>query len=120
MIWIWEVLWPIVLTLFFLGLTVLIILLIPVILQLKDSLGRFNQTLDIVNKDLPTVMSNMSDVSKTVNLASVKIESAVDNFSDLEKTINQQIRVPLKTIASIIATLLKIMTTIVGKRKSRL
>ena len=119
MIWIWEVLWPIVLTLFFLGLTVLIILLIPVILQFKDSLGRFNQTLDIV-KDLPTVMSNMSDVSKTVNMASVKIESAVDNFSDLEKTINQQIRVPLKTIASIIATLLKILTAIVGKRKSRL
>jgi len=114
---IWEVIWPIVLTLFFLGLTVLIILLIPVILQVKESLSRLNQALDIVNKDLPTVMTNISDVSKTLNIASVKIEGAVDSFSDLEKTINQQIRVPLKTIASIIATLLKILTAMMGRRK---
>jgi ABC-type transporter Mla subunit MlaD len=114
---IWEVIWPIVLILFFLGLTVLIILLIPVILQVKESLSRLNQALDILNKDLPTVMTNVSDVSKTLNIASVKIEGAVDSFSDLERTINQQIRVPLKTIASIIATLLKILTAMMGRRK---
>ena len=116
---IWEVVWPIVLTLFFLGLTILIILLIPVILQLRESLSKFNQTMDTLNKDLPTVMTNVSDVSKTLNLASVKIEGAVDNLSDLEKTINQQIRVPLKTIASIIATLLKILTAMMGRRKAK-
>lgn len=114
---IWEVIWPIVLTLFFLGLIVLIILLIPVILQVRESLSKLNQALDTVNKDLPMVMTNVSDVSKTLNIASVKIEGAVDSFSDLEKTINQQIRVPLKTIASIIATLLKILTAMMGRRK---
>lgn len=116
---IWEVIWPIVLTLFFLGLTILIILLIPVILQIKDTITKLNQTLDTVNKDLPTVMTNVSDVTKSLNIASVKVESAVDSFSDLEKTINQQIRVPLKTIASIISTLLKILTTMMGRRKNK-
>jgi len=114
---IWEVIWPVVLTLFFLGLIILIILLIPVILQFRESLSRLNQALDTVNKDLPTVMTNVSDVSKSLNIASVKIEGAVDSFSDLERTINQQIRVPVKTIASIIATLLKVLTATMGRRK---
>ena len=34
---IWEVIWPIVLTLFFLGLTVLIILIVPLLIQLKEN-----------------------------------------------------------------------------------
>lgn len=112
----WEIIWPIVLTLFFLSLILLVIFLIPVILQIRDSVAKLNQTLDTVNRDLPTVMSNVSEVSKTLNTASVKIEGAVDSISDLEKTITQQIKVPLKTIASIISTLLKLVTALVGKR----
>ena len=116
---IWEVIWPIVLTLFFLGLTVLIILIIPVLLQLKDTITKLNQTLDTVNNDLPTIMDNVNDMTKTLNMATNKVEGTVERFSELETIITQQIKIPIKTIASIVATLLKLITTLVGRRKSK-
>ena len=116
---IWDVIWPIVLTLFFLGLTVLIILIVPVLLQFKDTITKLNQTLDIVNNDLPTIMDNVNDVTKNINIASNKVEGTVERFSELETIITQQIKVPIKTIASIVATLLKLVTAMVTRRKSK-
>ncbi len=109
--------WEIVLTLFFVALIVLIILLIPIVLQFRDSLTKLNQTLDTVNKDLPQMMNNFTEVSKSLSVATVKIENAVDGFSELEKIVTEQIKVPLKTIANIISTLLKLLTTLVGRKK---
>lgn len=109
--------WEIVLTLFFVALIVLIILLIPIVLQFRDSLSKLNQTLDTVNKDLPQMMNNFTEVSKSLSVATVKIEKAVDGFSELEKIVTEQIKVPLKTIANIISTLLKLLTTLVGRKK---
>ena len=116
---IWDVIWPIVLTLFFLGLTVLIILIVPVLLQFKDTITKLNQTLDIANNDLPTIMDNVNDVTKNINIASNKVEGTVERFSELETIITQQIKVPIKTIASIVATLLKLVTAMVTRRKSK-
>ncbi len=109
--------WEYTLALFFIALTILVGFLIPVILQFKDSLSKINQTLDTVNRDLPNMMNNFAEVSKSLTQATVKIESAVDSFSELEKMITEQIKVPLKTIASIISTLLKLLTTLVGRKK---
>jgi predicted PurR-regulated permease PerM len=109
--------WEIVLTLFFVALIVLVILLIPIVLQFRESLSKLNQTLDTVNKDLPQMMNNFTEVSKSLSVATVKIENAVDGFSELEKIVTEQIKVPLKTIANIISTLLKLLTTLVGRKK---
>lgn len=76
-----------------------------------------DQALDTLNKDLPQVMTNFSEVSKTLSLATVKIESAVDNFSELERIVTNQIKMPLKTIAQIIATMLKLLTTLVSRKR---
>lgn len=116
---IWEVIWPIVLTLFFLGLTVLIILIVPLVLQFKDTITKLNQALDTINNELPTILDNVNDVTKTINLATNKVEGTVERFSELETIITQQIKIPIKTIASIVATLLKLVTTLVGRRKSK-
>lgn len=113
---IWDVIWPIVLTLFFTGLTILIILLIPVALQLRDTFQKLNNTLDTVNHDLPQIMDNINDVAKTVNSATEKVEGAVNSFTELETIITQQIKVPLRTIAQIIASLLKLVTAIASRR----
>jgi uncharacterized protein YoxC len=117
---IWEVIWPIVLTLFFIGLTILTILLIPVVIQLRDTLTKFNSTLDTINHDLPQIMDNVNEVTKTVNTASIKIQGAVDSFAELETIITQQIKVPLRTIAQIISSLLKLVTLFAGRRKNRI
>ncbi len=111
--------WEIVLTIFFISLIVLIILLIPIVLQFRESLSKLNQTLDTINKDLPQMMNNFTEVSKSLTVATVKIENAVDGFSEIEKMITEQIKVPLKTIANIIATLLKLLTALLGKRKRK-
>lgn len=109
--------WEIVLTVFFGVLIVLAGFLIPVVLQFRESLTKLNQALDTINKDLPIMMNNFTEVSKSLTVATVKIENAVDGFSELEKIITEQIKIPLKTIANIIATLLKLLTALVGRRK---
>ena len=60
--------WEIVLTLFFLALIVLVVMLVPVVMQLRQSLTKFNQAMDTLNKDLPEVMSNVNDISKSSTL----------------------------------------------------
>jgi hypothetical protein len=62
-------------------------------------------------------MNNLSDVSKSLSVTSVKIEKDVDNVTEIERIITEQIKVPLRTIAQIISTLLKIMSAFVGKKK---
>lgn len=109
--------WEIVLTLFFIALIVLIVLIIPVVLQFRESLSKLNLTLDTVNKDLPQMLANFTDVSKSLTVASAKIEKAVDNFSEIERMITDQIKVPLRTIAQIISTLLKLLTALIGKKR---
>ena len=52
-------------------------------------------------------MDNVNDVTKNINLASNKVEGTVERFSELETIITQQIKVPIKTIASIVANFAK-------------
>jgi len=113
----WDLIWLITLILFFFSLTILVILLIPIVIQFRGTLTKLDQALDVLNKDLPQVMTNFSDVSKSLSLATVKIETAVDNFSELERIVTNQIKVPLKTIAQIIATMLRLLTTLVSRKK---
>lgn len=112
-----TMIWEIVLTLFFLALIVLVVMLVPVVMQLRQSLTKFNQAMDTLNKDLPEVMSNVNDISKSLTVTSTKIENAADNFAEIERLITEQIKVPLRTIAQIIASLLKLVTTLAGRRK---
>ncbi|KAA3610418.1 MAG: DUF948 domain-containing protein [Calditrichaeota bacterium] len=109
--------WEYALGAFFISLIVLVAFLIPVINQFRDSLSKLNQTLDTVNRDLPQLMNNFTEVSKSLTVATEKVEKAVDGFSEIEKMITEQIKVPLKTIANIISTLLKLLTALVGRKK---
>ena len=109
--------WEIVLTAFFVALIILIILLIPVVLQFRQSVLKLNQTLDTVNKDLPDVMSNVTEITKSLTVTSSKIQNAADSFGEIERLITEQIKVPLRTIAQIIASLLKLVTALAGRRK---
>ncbi len=111
--------WEIALIVFFLSLTVLVYLLFPVVLKLKDTLQNVNKTISIVNKDLPELMENVQDISVTLNTVSKKVESTVDDVVELEQLFSKEIKQPLQNIANSIGMLLQILNKLFDKKRSK-
>ncbi len=111
--------WEIALIVFFLSLTVLVYLLIPVVLKLKDTLQNVNKTLSIVNKDLPELMENVQDISVTLNTVSKKVETTVNDVVELEQLFSKEIKQPLQNIANSIGMLLQILNRLFDKKRSK-
>ncbi len=108
--------WEIAFTLFLLSLTALVILLIPVVFQFRNSVKKINDTLDTVNKDLPELIENLKQISKALNTTTEKIEKAINDIADLERIFVREIKVPLQTVGSVISSLVHFMTNILTKR----
>jgi len=111
--------WEFAFVVFLLALTALVILLIPVVLQLKDSIIKLNSTLDLVNKDLPEVMANFMVVSKSLTTTTVKIEETVNHLNKMEANFKQQVQAPIKTIGNIVTSVVKISSLLLSRKKSR-
>lgn len=111
--------WEFAFVVFLLALTALVILLIPVVLQLKDSIVKLNSTLDMINKDLPEVMSNFMNVSKSLTVTTGKIEETIEHLNQMEANFKQQVQAPLKTIGNVVSSLVKISSLLLSRRKSR-
>ncbi len=111
--------WEIALIVFFLSLTVLVYLLIPVVLKLKDTLQNVNKTLSIVNKDLPELMENVQDISVTLNTVSKKVETTVNDVVELEQLFSKEIKQPLQNIANSIGMLLQILNKLFDKKRRK-
>ncbi|MGD9898332.1 MAG: hypothetical protein AB7T22_04305 [Calditrichaceae bacterium] len=108
--------WEIALVILLLSLTVLVFLLIPTIIQLKQFLKNVNGTLDVVNKDLPEVMSSVSEIAKSLSAASVKVESAVSDLAEIEELVVKEIKVPLQHIAQAISILLQLANKLFARK----
>ena len=111
--------WEIAFVIFLLALTALAVLLIPVVIQLKDSIGKINQTLDTVNKDLPEVMENLKNVSATLTTTTVKVNSAVDSLAKIEETFTEQIKSRLTTLGSALGSVISLMNLLSGRKKRK-
>ena len=109
--------WEIALIIFFLSLTVLVYLLIPVVFKFKETLKQINNTLGIVNKNLPDLMNNVQDISETLTVVSKKVEATVDDVVELEQLFSKEIKQPLQNIANSIGMLLQILNKVFDKKK---
>ena len=104
---------------FLLSLTVLVYLTIPVMLKLRESLKKANKTMDILNKDLPGIMDNLSEISGRVNKASSKLESTVEDIAELEQLISKEIKQPLQNIAQSIGMLLHLANKLFDRKSKK-
>ncbi len=111
--------WEIAFVVFLAALTALVVLLIPIVLQIKESVGKLNQTLDTVNKDLPEVMSNLKDLSGNLTNTTIKVETAISSLAEIEEAFTHQIKARLATLGSALSTVIKLVGVLSGKRKKK-
>jgi len=111
--------WETALAFFLLSLTVFIYLAVPVLFNLKSTLKKASRTLDILNKDLPDILDNVSEIGETVNGATKKIESTVEDLAELEQLVSKEIKQPLQNVAQSIASLLSLANKIFDRRSKK-
>lgn len=112
-------LWEYALVFMLISLTILIILAIPVLLNIRTTLSRLNKTLGTVNKDLPEIMVNVRDISKSLTGTTEKIKNAVDDIAELEKIVVKEIKDPLENIAQAVGMILRIGNKLFDRKKKK-
>ncbi len=101
--------WEVAFVIFLLSLTVLVYLLIPVVIRFRETLGKVNKTLDVLNDDLPEIVKNVNTISERVNTMMKTAEETVEDIAHLEHTISKEIKEPLQNVAQIVATLIQLI-----------
>lgn len=111
--------WEIALVIFLLSGTVVLYLLIPFLLRMRETLKHANQTLRILNKDLPDILDNVKEISSSANAASKKITTTVENLAELEKVFSKEIKEPLQNVAKALGMLLQILDKLFNRFKKQ-
>ena len=99
--------WEIALVIFLLVLSVLVILLIPAVLNLMKTLARISELLENVNKDLPDILADISEITYQSSRASQRIHDAVDDIAAIERKVAREIKEPLIQAAASMGGFLK-------------
>jgi predicted PurR-regulated permease PerM len=99
--------WEIALVIFLLVLSVLIILLIPAVLNLIKTLARISELVENVNKDLPDILADISEITYQSSRASQRIHDAVDDIAAIERKVTREIKEPLLQAAASMGGFLK-------------
>jgi len=105
------VLWEYALVIFLLVLTVLVILLIPVVLNLIKTLSQASELIKSVNKDLPDILADISEITYQSSRASQRIHDAVDDIAAIERKVTREIKEPLIQAAASMGGFLKAIQT---------
>jgi predicted PurR-regulated permease PerM len=107
----------------FLVITVFIVLLLPLVLELRTTLKKISSLVDNLNKDLPEILHNIKNVSEHTTLASERLHAAVGDIVEFEQKISKQIKEPVleatTTIAAIIRALQAFLSYFLQKRKQK-
>lgn len=111
--------WEIALAFLLISMAVLAFQVIFLMLQLKDTVKRFNRTLETVNKDLPELMTNMKVITDAVANSSSKLESTVQDIAEIEKIVSTEIKDPLKHIAQTVSSLLQLANRIFFRKSKK-
>jgi uncharacterized protein YoxC len=111
--------WETALVLLILSATILVILLIPTIFQLRQSLKKMDQTFDTLNADLPELLSDLKDIGNSFSNVSQTIGSITDDLAEMEQTVVKEIKEPLQNAAAIIGSILKFGYRLKKKKERR-
>jgi predicted PurR-regulated permease PerM len=106
--------WEVALVVFLLVLSLLVLLLIPTVLQLRTTLSRISTLVENVNKELPKILGDVSLITHQASKATERIQNVVDDIVDIERRISHEIKRPAVEIASMIGGLLKGIQTILS------
>ena len=110
--------WETALVLLILSLTILVILLIPTILQFRQSLKKMDKTFDTLNADLPEILTDLKDVGESFGNISRTLENITDDVAELEYTVVKEIKEPLQNVASVVGSILQFGNRFMKRRKS--
>jgi predicted PurR-regulated permease PerM len=100
-------LWEFALVIFLLVLTVLVILLIPVLLNFRKTLIKISTLTDNLNKELPDILADISEITYQASLTSGKINNVVEDIAEIEKKISSDIKEPLLQVVGALGGFLK-------------
>jgi ABC-type transporter Mla subunit MlaD len=106
--------WEIALVVFLLVLSMLTLLLIPVVLQLRTTLSKISALIEGINKNLPNILHDVNQVTTQVAKAGAQIQNAVDDIVDIERKISHRIKRPAADIAATLAALITSIQTILS------
>ncbi len=104
--------WEVAFVIFLLSLTVLVYLLIPVVLRFRNTLGRVNKTLVILNDDLPDILKHIQNITERLDRVLKTVEDTVEDVAQLEHTITKEIKEPIFNIAQVVGTLIQLLNKI--------
>jgi predicted PurR-regulated permease PerM len=110
--------WETALVLLILSTTILVIIAIPVVNQLRQSLKKIDKTFDTLNADLPDILEDLKVMGESFSNISQRIEDMTDDVAELEETLVTEIKEPLQNIASVISSVLQLGNRLVNRRKT--
>ena len=106
--------WEIALVIFLLVLSMLTLLLIPTVLQLRSTLSKVSSVLETVNKNLPSILQDVNQITNQAAKAGTQIQNAVDDIVDIERRVAHQIKRPVIELAATLGALLKAIQTLLS------
>ncbi len=106
--------WEVAFVIFLLSLTVLVYLLIPVVLRFRETLGKVNKTLLVLNDDLPEILKNVQSITERLDRVMKTAEGAVEDIANIERTVTKEIKEPLMNIAQIIGTVIQLLNRLLS------
>ncbi len=112
-------LWETALAFLLISLAVLAFQVIFLILRAKDTVKRLNTTLDVLNKDLPEMMENLTKISGSVAKSSERFETAIEDIAEIEQIVSKEIKDPLKNIAQALSTILQLANRIFFRKSAK-
>jgi uncharacterized protein YoxC len=106
--------WEIALVIFLLVLSMLALLSIPVVLQLRSTLSKISSLVEGINKNLPNILNDVNQVTNQIAKAGWQIQNAVEDIVDIERRISHGIKRPAAEMASSLGALLKLIQTVLS------
>ena len=92
--------WEIALVVLLVALSVLVILIIPAVLNLMKTLSKLSDTLDTVNKELPDILADVSEITYQASKTSERLHDAVDDIAQLERRVAHHVKEPMLEVAA--------------------
>jgi ABC-type transporter Mla subunit MlaD len=109
-----SMVWEIALVIFLLVLSMLTLLLIPTVLQIRSTLSKASAMLETVNKNLPAILQDVNQITTQAAKAGAQIQNAVDDIIYIERKISHYNKRPALEIAAALGALLQTIQRILS------
>lgn len=92
--------WEYALVVLLLVLSFLVILLVPMVMNMNRAIKKFSATLETLNKDLPDIMYDISEITYRASKATEAMNNTIDDIVEIEKNISKHVKQPLVDVAA--------------------